>query len=132
MKIDKKNASVYAAIARAYYDANPTTYAKEIAKNIEKARKTNAKDPDVYILEGDMKAAEKDYGAAAGQYELAFTYEPDNEEAYVKYANTYFNVNPAMATERLEELVAKNPNSALAQRELAEKYYERDLGSKAA
>lgn len=132
LKLDKKNASVYAAIARAYYDANPTTYAKAIAKNIEKARKTNAKDPDVYILEGDMKAAEKDYGAAAGQYELAFTYEPDNEEAYVKYANTYFNVNPAMATERLEELVAKNPNSALAQRELAEKYYERDLGSKAA
>ena len=110
LKLDKKNASVYAAIARAYYDANPTTYAKVIAKNIEKARKTNAKDPDVYILEGDMKAAEKDYGGAAGQYELAFTYEPDNEEAYVKYANTYFNVNPAMATERLEELVAKNPN----------------------
>ncbi|MGM9803205.1 MAG: tetratricopeptide repeat protein [Muribaculaceae bacterium] len=132
LKFAKKNASVYVAIARAYYDADPTVYAKELGKNIEKARKTDAKNPDIYIFEGDMKADEKDNGGAAGQYELAFNYDPNNEEAYVKYANTYFFVNPEMATERLEELLAKTPNSALAQRELAEKYYERDLGSKAA
>ena len=131
-KVDKKNASVYAAIARAYYEADPVAYAKELGKNIEKARKTDKQDPDVYILEGDMKAAEKDYGGAAGQYELAFTFDPTNEEAYVKYANTYFHVNPQMATAKLEELLVKTPNSALAQRELAEKYYELDLGSQAA
>ncbi len=131
-KVDKKNAAVYAAIARAYYEADPVAYAKELGKNIEKARKTNKQDPAVYILEGDMKAAEKDYGGAAGQYELAFTFDPKNEEAYVKYANTYFHVNPQMATAKLEELLTKTPNSALAQRELAEKYYELDLGSQAA
>ena len=131
-KVDKKNAAVYAAIARAYYEADPVSYAKELGKNIEKARKTNKQDPTVYILEGDMKAAEKDYGGAAGQYELAFTFDPKNEEAYVKYANTYFHVNPQMATAKLEELLTKTPNSALAQRELAEKYYELDLGSQAA
>lgn len=131
-KVDKKNAAVYAAIARAYYEADPVAYAKELGKNIEKARKTNKQDPTVYILEGDMKAAEKDYGGAAGQYELAFTFDPKNEEAYVKYANTYFHVNPQMATAKLEELLTKTPNSALAQRELAEKYYELDLGSQAA
>ncbi|MGN1265946.1 MAG: tetratricopeptide repeat protein, partial [Muribaculaceae bacterium] len=131
-KVDKKSASVYAAIARAYYEADPVAYAKELGKNIEKARKTDKQDPDVYILEGDMKAAEKDYGGAAGQYELAFTFDPTNEEAYVKYANTYFHVNPQMATAKLEELLVKTPNSALAQRELAEKYYELDLGSQAA
>ncbi|MGN0229050.1 MAG: tetratricopeptide repeat protein [Muribaculaceae bacterium] len=129
---DKKNAAVYAAIARAYYEADPVAYAKDLGKNIEKARKTNKQDPAVYILEGDMKAAEKDYGGAAGQYELAFTFDPKNEEAYVKYANTYFHVNPQMATAKLEELLTKTPNSALAQRELAEKYYELDLGSQAA
>ena len=132
IKFDKKNASVYAAIARAYYDAKNDAYIKDLGKYIEKARKANAKNPDVYILEGDMKAAEKDFGGAAGLYELAFTYDPDNEEAYVKYANTYFKVSPTIATSRLEELLAKNPNSALAQRELAEKYYEQDLGAKAA
>ena len=131
-KVDKKNAAVYAAIARAYYEADPVAYAKELGKNIEKARKTNKQDPTVYILEGDMKAAEKDYGGAAGQYELAFTFDPKNEEAYVKYANTYFHVNPQMATDKIEELLTKTPNSALAQRELAEKYYELDLGSQAA
>ena len=131
-KVDKKNAAVYAAIARAYYEADPVAYAKELGKNIEKARKTDKQDPAVYILEGDMKAAEKDYGGAAGQYELAFTFDPKNEEAYVKYANTYFHVNPQMATAKLEELLTKTPNSALAQRELAEKYYELDLGSQAA
>ncbi len=131
-KVDKKNAAVYAAIARAYYEADPVAYAKELGKNIEKARKTDKQDPAVYILEGDMKAAEKDYGGAAGQYELAFTFDPKNEEAYVKYANTYFHVNPQMATAKLEELLVKTPNSALAQRELAEKYYELDLGSQAA
>ena len=131
-KVDKKNTAVYAAIARAYYEADPVAYAKELGKNIEKARKTNKQDPTVYILEGDMKAAEKDYGGAAGQYELAFTFDPKNEEAYVKYANTYFHVNPQMATAKLEELLTKTPNSALAQRELAEKYYELDLGSQAA
>ena len=131
-KVDKKNAAVYAAIARAYYEADPVAYAKELGKNIEKARKTNKQDPTVYILEGDMKAAEKDYGGAAGQYELAFTFDPKNEEAYVKYANTYFHVNPQMATAKLEELLVKTPNSALAQRELAEKYYELALGSQAA
>lgn len=131
-KVDKKNAAVYAAIARAYYEADPVAYAKELGKNIEKARKTNKQDPAVYILEGDMKAAEKDYGGAAGQYELAFTFDPKNEEAYVKYANTYFHVKPEIATAKLEELLTKTPNSALAQRELAEKYYELDLGSQAA
>ena len=37
-----------------------------------------------------------------------------------------------MAIERLEELQAKVPNSALVQRELAEKYYSDNLGAKAA
>ena len=50
----------------------------------------------------------------------------------MKYADTYFNVNPQMAIERLEELQSKVPNSALVQRELAEKYYADNLGAKAA
>ena len=58
-------------------------------------------------------------------YEMAFTFDPENTEAYVKYANTYFFVNPTMAIEKLAEVLAKNPHSALAQRELAEKYYGR-------
>ena len=131
-KLLKKDSKLEMEIARAYYDANPTTYAKDIEKCIKNARKWNADDPDSYIFEADTKADKKDWGNAAGIYELAFDKDPNNIEAYVKYANTYFNVNPEMAIERLEELQAKVPNSALVQRELAEKYYADNLGAKAA
>ena len=131
-KLAKKDSKLEMEIARAFYDANPTTYAKDIEKCIKNARKWNADDPDSYIFEADTKADKKDWGNAAGIYELAFDKDPNNIEAYVKYANTYFNVNPAMAIERLEELQAKVPGSALVQRELAEKYYADNLGAKAA
>ena len=131
-KLTKKDAKLEMEIARAYYDANPTTYAKDIEKCIKNARKWNADDPNSYIFEADTKADKKDWGNAAGIYELAFDKDPNNIEAYVKYANTYFNVNPEMAIGRLEELQAKVPNSALVQRELAEMYYADNLGTKAA
>ena len=131
-KLSKKDSKLEMEIARAFYDANPTTYAKDIEKCIKNARKWNADDPDSYIFEADTKADKKDWGNAAGIYELAFDKDPNNIEAYVKYAKTYFNVNPAMAVERLEELQAKVPGSALVQRELAEKYYADNLGAKAA
>ncbi len=131
-KCSKKDAKIETAIARAYYEADTVKYAKDIEKCIKNARKYNAKDPDSYIYEGDTEAARKNWGDAAGQYELALTYDPDNIEAYVKFANTYFNVNPKMAIEKLEELLKKQPNSALVQRQLAEKYYSDNLGAKAA
>ena len=131
-KLTKKDPKLEIEIARAFYDANPTTYAKDVDKCIKNARKWNADHPDSYIFEADTKADKKDWGNAAGIYELAFTKDPNNVEAYVKYANTYFNVVPAIAIERLEELQAKVPNSALVQRELAEKYYADNLGAKAA
>ena len=131
-KLSKKDAKLEVEIARAFYDANPTTYAKDIEKCIKNARKWNADDPDSYIFEADTKADKKDWGNAAGIYELAFDKDPNNIEAYVKYADTYFNVVPEMAIGRLEELQAKVPNSALVQRELAEKYYADNLGAKAA
>ena len=103
-----------------------------MTKCINNARKWNVKDPASYIFEGDTYADKQDWGGAAGQYELAFTNDPNNVEAYVKYANTYFNVNPEMAIARLEELNAAKPNIALVQRQLAEKYYSDNQGVKAA
>ena len=96
-KLSKKDAKLEMEIARAFYDADPVAYAKDIDKCIKNARKWNADDPDSYIFEADTKADKKDWGNAAGIYELAFDKDPNNIEAYVKYANTYFNVNPEMA-----------------------------------
>ena len=129
----KKDAELTTAIARAYYNADPVKYAKEIDKNIAKARKdSKLKEPAIYILEGDIKYDAQDFGGAASQYEQAITFDPKNPEGYVKYANAYFRVNPKFSIEKLEQLNTELPTSALAQRELAEKYYEANYWNKAA
>ncbi|MDE6574251.1 MAG: tetratricopeptide repeat protein, partial [Muribaculaceae bacterium] len=131
-KLAKKDSEVIVAIARAYYNTDPVKYAKEIQSNIDKARKDSKNmEPSIYILEGDMLYDAKDYGQAAARYENAITNDPDNSEGYVKFANAYFNVNKNFGIEKLEELLAKQPNSAMAQRELAEKYFLADHWRKA-
>lgn len=121
----KKDADLLTEIARAYFKADPVAYAKEIEKAVADAKKANKKCPAIYILEADMVAGE-DVSKAAGLYEMAQLYDETSSypEAFVKYARTYFRVNPKFAIEKINELLAKTPNSALAQRELAEKYYE--------
>lgn len=131
-KINKKDAGVYVAIGRAYFNADPVKYAKEITKYDEQAMKSNSKHPDIFILRGDRKAAEQAWGDAASNYENAILYSKEQPAAYVKYANAYFNVNPEFAIDKLNELLQTSPNSALGQRELAEKYYQNDQWAKAA
>ncbi len=129
----KKDNELIVAIARAYYNADPVKYAADIEKTLNKARKSSKyQEPAIYILEGDMLADQKDWGQAAGKYEMAITYDQDNPEGYVKYANTYFNINKDYAIGKLEELYNRAPNSALATRELAEKYYQGHHWNKAA
>lgn len=123
-KCSKKNPKLAIAIARAYYDVDPNAYAKQIEKNTNNAFKWNSKDPDYYIFKGDDLGNKKEWGQAAGQYELAFGYEPTNIESRVKFANVDFFLNEDRAVGALEELLTMVPNSALVQRELAEKYYE--------
>ncbi len=128
----KKNADLTIAIARAYYNADAVKYAKEIQKYIDKARKdSKLKAPSIYILEGDMLMDARDFGRAAAKYENAILNDPQNSEGYVKYANAYFNVNKGYGIQKLEELLAQQPNSAMAQRELAEKYFLADHWKKA-
>ena len=129
----KKDNELTVAIARAYYNADPVKYTKELNNYLDKARKASKyQEPAIYILEGDMLADNQEWGNAASKYEMAITYEQDNPEGYVKFANTYFNVNKDFAIGKLEELYNRAPNSALATRELAEKYYQGNHWRKAA
>ncbi|MBD5262341.1 MAG: tetratricopeptide repeat protein [Bacteroides sp.] len=122
----KNDASAEIAIARAYYDADPVAYAKEITKKVEKARKVSKNQaPEIYIFEGDQEKDKKNWGGAAGKYEMAKSYNPNATEAYVKYANLYTQVNPQFAVQMLKELLSVNPTSALGQRELANAYYNK-------
>ncbi len=125
-KLAKKDAVVLVDIGRAYYSVDPVKYEKEIAKYIANARKANKQCPAIFIFEADMLADQDKVGDAAGYYEMAMKSADNAEypEAFVKYARTYFKVNPKFAIDGLKELLNITPNSALAQRELAEKYYD--------
>jgi len=122
-KCSKKDPKLAIAIANAYYMANASAYDEKIKKYSNNAFKWNPKDPDYYIFKGDDFGNKKDWGNAAGQYELAYGYEPTNIESRVKFANVDFFLNEQRAVNALEELLDLVPNSALVQRELAEKYY---------
>ena len=128
----KKDDAVMVAIARAYYNVDPVKYADEIEDAKKDAKKRDKQSADLYVFEGDILADKQQWGSAASWYEMVMRSGKDNIEAYVKYANTYFYVNPDVAIQTLEDLVASKPNSALAQRELAEKYYKDDQWTKAA
>lgn len=133
LKLGKKNHEITVDIARAYFNADPVKYAKEVTKYLDKAHKESKhQEPSIYILEGDMLFAQKEYGDAATKYNQAINFDKENPEGYVKYANTYFYVSPQFAIEKLNELLSLQPNSALGQRELAEKYYNANQWTKAA
>lgn len=129
----KKNADILTEIARAYFVADPVKYATEIDKALADAKKAQKNAPSPFILEGD-RLAKTNVGDAAGMYEMAAQFDTklEHPEAYVKYARTYFPVNPQYAIDKLNELLKAQPNSALAQRELAEKYYEDNQLTRAA
>lgn len=132
-KLAKKNNEITVAIARAYYNADPVAYAKEVEKNLAKAHKDSKHtEASIYILEGDMLVDKEDYGSAAAKYEMATSYDKGNPEGYVKYANSYFRVNPQFSIDKLKEFLTLAPNSALAQRELAEKLFEGNYWKQAA
>lgn len=120
---EKKSPEIQIAVARAYDNVDPVLYEKEITKKIDNARKKNMQNHEIYIFEGDLLKDQKDFGGAAAKYEMAAGYNPNATEAYVKYANLFTMVNPEYAIRKLNELLQLNPTSALAQRELANAYY---------
>ncbi len=131
----QNKAFIHVAIARSYYDADPVAYAKEHEKYMESARKKNMKDPSIYVMAGDVlrdKALASGVddgntiGNAASEYEQAIYFDENSPEAYVKYSRLYAHINPDYAINRLLELNKIAPNSAMAQRELAERYYDSD------
>lgn len=136
LKLGKKNHEITVDIARAYYNADPVRFADDVQKYLAKARKESKNaEPSIYILEGDIeydKGTSESLGRAATIYEQAITFDKSNPEGYVKYANAYRGVNPIFSVQKLQELLQMMPNSALAQRELAERYFDTNQWVKAA
>lgn len=140
-KLSKKDAGVPTAIARAYYSVDPNLYAKPMNKYLNEAKKlvvnrvTSGKkefkenDADYYMLEGDIlfnsaNGDSRQVGDACNMYEQAIGIDPTTGEGYVKYADSFFTIKRNdYALSKLEEMLANNPQSALGQREYAEKLY---------
>ena len=125
---NKKDAGLNLAIAKAYYETGTPGY--EVY--MKKSYKADKKFPDYFMFEGDVLVNQQQYGDACGRYENAIYFDPNCIEAYVKYSHIYFDINPTLAIQKLEELQTIAPNSAIAQREMAEAYYKNSQYTKAA
>ncbi len=122
VKLAKKANSVAGVntdIARAYFEAGMPDY----KKYLNDALKFDDRYAPAYVLQGDIFAKENNSGEAAGMYEMAHSFDSGCIEAYVKYALLHYPINPRFATSKLEELLSGHPSSAIAQRELAEAYF---------
>lgn len=137
-KLVKKDALVLTDIARAYYDVDPVANAKEVASYIADAKKANKKCPAIYVFEAEQYADKGDINNAAGMFDMAMAFARDNNlgseysGAFVNYARIIGHVNKTVALNDLQNFLQIAPESAIAQRELAEMYYNTDQLTKAA
>ena len=121
--MQKKDPAVALAYVEAYYDNN-LPYQEAVDKYYEKLLADYA---PYYVFLGDIEAQKEEWGEACKNYELAFQwYDTTCVEAYIKFAGIYFRINPDMAIDNVLRLLQMRPNSAIAQRELAESYYRAD------
>ena len=126
-KINRKNPELFVAAAAVYKD-RPI----KAQQFLDQARALDKKLASIYVLMADVQAANKDYNGAAANYEQALSFDPNCKEAYVKYARIYAPINASVAADVLNRMLAQDPSSAVAHRELAEIYYQEGQLLKAA
>ena len=105
----KKDATVLQAIARAFLDNNMIKQAEDY---LSKAKSANDKNPDIYIIEGDIIMVGNDIkraGDAAAKYEMAIYFAPDYPLGYLKVALMYEYISPRISIEKLTTLAEKQP-----------------------
>lgn len=107
IKVNKKDATVYIAIAAAYM-ANKMN--AEAESCLETAKKIDPKAPKIFIYEGDLLAAANRPGDAAGKYEQAIYFDPQCAEAYLKYAIVYQGVTPSLSITMLQKILTNQPD----------------------
>lgn len=129
LKQNKKNVDLVIAVANAYLFNGVVDQAIVYQ---EKAKEIKTKYAPVYVLLGDIELAKKNVGEACKNYDQAIYFDDKCKEAYIKYARAYKNVNAPLAIEKLQALKAKEPSFLLADREMANIYYDTNDFKKAA
>ena len=131
----KKDATAAVEIARAYYRTDATKYAKQIEECLKKATNMekkvgsegyNKNQTEIQIFYGDRYVDQNDPDKACECYDQIVTlFDETNPVAAVKYAEYFYKMNERMAIDKLQTVVDKNPNSAMAKRQLADLYYKK-------
>lgn len=129
LSTSRKNPDYFIAAANAYLFNGKID---DATVYLEKAKNIKLKYSGVAVLAGDIELAKKSVGTACSNYELAILYDANCEEAYIKYARAYKNVNTQLAIDKLNELKAKEPKFLLVDKELADIYYANNNFNKAA
>ena len=75
------------------------------------------------MLGGHVAMLRKDWGGAGQKFVEILNYQPDNIEALRLNARVYKYVNPLVAKETLEKIIAKEPNNKEAYKELGDIAY---------
>lgn len=116
----KKDPAIPTAVAETYINAKMYDQAEEA---LDRARKVKKDFSGIYIAEGDMLMSKGNVGEASAKYEMALRFNPNDKTAYLKYARVYKNINPSLALENLEKLIAIDPEYVPAYAELGDLYY---------
>lgn len=120
-KKNKKEVFVVLEVAKAFYENGMVKEGDEV---MEEALKNNGKSPWPYVYKGDRLVAMKKVGDAAGQYDQAIHFDPSCAVAYIKSAKVYKDANSTVAVDMLKNALANDPSNIIANKFLAELYFQ--------
>lgn len=126
----KKDVNQSVAVGKFFVEQGLPYYgaARQFAQQCYQADATNV---SVLKLNAAVALMRKDYGAAGQKVDEILMQDENNIEAIRLSARVYKYVNPYVAIEQLEKILALEPNNANAYKELGDIYYTQDEFKKA-
>jgi len=122
-----KKPEVLIAVSRAYLDAKSTDYTY-ILDLLEKAEKRDKKNPEIFVLRGEVYRRLNDGSKSVQSYLAALNKDASNAEALYSIGKIYLTQNnPEMFLKYFNEAITKDPTYAPAYYELYYYYYFRDV-----
>ncbi len=122
-----KKPEVLIAVSRAYLDAKSLDY-NYILDLLQKAEKRDKKNPEIFVLRGEVYRRLNDGSKSVQAYLAALNKDASNAKALYSIGKIYLTQNnPEMFLKYFNEAIAKDPAYAPAYYELYYYYYFRDV-----